>query len=183
MYSKTVVMLIGFLVSVGGWFVWMCLLSGVYKAQMAEYLVHAAFIDNFGREAVWWVTVVLGVVTLTVVELVVQAVRRVYWPTDQDMMQRIERDAGVSGKEAKAALGRAEDLDAPPAEAVEMQVVVVSKGQAGLSSVRDGGAWGGANGDADLPRRSYEGDGATGLTPLSDNRENPFEIVHDADRS
>ena len=93
MHSKTIVNLIGFFLSVGGWFLWMLLISVAFHSTVSLYNVYHAFIDNFGRQLIWWVAVGLNVTTLVVVELVFQAVRRVYWPTDQDLMQRIEMEA------------------------------------------------------------------------------------------
>ncbi|KAH7165665.1 hypothetical protein EDB81DRAFT_261120 [Dactylonectria macrodidyma] len=95
LHSKTIVTFAGFLVSVAGWFIWMLALSGLYRRQVGIYIVRDAFINNFGRTLGWWTTILLELTALIVLELVVQAVRRVYWPTDQDLMQRLERDHQV----------------------------------------------------------------------------------------
>lgn len=97
MHSKTIITFIGFVISVGGWFVWMLALSGVYPVSFGPYIVRDAFIHNFGRVLQWWTVVLLELITLVVMELVVQAIRRVYWPTDQDLMQRLEKDNKVHG--------------------------------------------------------------------------------------
>jgi phospholipid-translocating ATPase len=57
--------------------------------------VHRAFLHNFGRNLGWWANVVVALAAVVVLELVVGATRRVYWPRDQDLMQRIERDRAV----------------------------------------------------------------------------------------
>ncbi|KAI5461679.1 hypothetical protein BGZ63DRAFT_424547 [Mariannaea sp. PMI_226] len=97
LHSKTVITFAGLLISVGGWFMWMLALSGVYPLKFGPYIVRDAFIHNFGHTLSWWTIVFLELATLVVMELVVQAVRRVYWPTDQDLMQRIEKKNEVHG--------------------------------------------------------------------------------------
>ncbi|KAK4089232.1 hypothetical protein Purlil1_6221 [Purpureocillium lilacinum] len=94
-HSKTAIIFGGLIISVGGWFLWNIILSAGYKRQVGPYIVRDSFLRNFGRELQWWVTMLLGLTVLVALELVAQGVRRVYWPTDQDLMQRIERDKGV----------------------------------------------------------------------------------------
>ncbi|KAK7413748.1 drs2 neo1 protein [Neonectria punicea] len=95
LHSKTIITFAGLIISVGGWFIWILALSGLYARRVGIYIVRDAFIYNFGRELQWWTTVLLQLTTLVVAELVVQSVRRVYWPTDQDLMQRLEKDNEV----------------------------------------------------------------------------------------
>lgn len=92
MHTKTLIGLVGFVLSVGGWFLWCIILSLVYDRKAAIYIVREAFLHNFGKQLIWWTTALLILVTPIILELVVQGVRRVYWPTDQDLMQRIEQD-------------------------------------------------------------------------------------------
>lgn len=93
LHSKTVITFGGFIISIGGWFLWCVALSGVYPSDFAIYNVRNSFVDNFGRRLLWWATLLLTLVTPIIIELVVQSIRRVYWPTDQDLMQRIEQDS------------------------------------------------------------------------------------------
>lgn len=95
LHSKTIITFAGFFVSVAGWFLWMLALSGLYTRKVGVYIVRDAFINNFGHTLQWWTAVLLELTALIVVELAVQAVRRVYWPTDQDLMQRLEKDHEV----------------------------------------------------------------------------------------
>lgn len=93
LHSKTVITFGGFIISLGGWFLWNVALSGVYPSTFAIYNVRNSFVDNFGRRLLWWSTLLLSLVTPIIIELVVQSIRRVYWPNDQDLMQRIEQDS------------------------------------------------------------------------------------------
>ncbi|CEF83308.1 hypothetical protein FGSG_09020 [Fusarium graminearum PH-1] len=119
-HTKTVITFGGCLVSVAGWFLWMLALSGIKPATIGPYIVRDAFIDNFGRTLQWWTIVLLELITLVFIELVVQAVRRVYFPSDQDLMQRIEKDGNVDkvfgdGKDAEEGDAEAEERVIPEA--------------------------------------------------------------------
>ena len=114
MHTKTWITFGGCLISVAGWFLWMLALSGIKPTSFGPYIVRNAFIDNYGRRLVWWTTVLLELIVLIVIELVVQAIRRVYFPSDQDLMQRIEKDGNVDrvfgdGKDAEEGDGEAEE--------------------------------------------------------------------------
>ncbi|KAG6124324.1 hypothetical protein E4U12_008342 [Claviceps purpurea] len=64
----------------------------MYPLKAGKDIVRNAFLHNFGRQLSWWATLLLALAALIVMDLVVQSVRRVYWPTDQDLMQRVEKD-------------------------------------------------------------------------------------------
>ncbi|GKU02113.1 phospholipid-translocating atpase [Fusarium langsethiae] len=119
-HTKTVITFGGCLISVAGWFLWMVALSGIKPTSFGPYIVRDAFLDNFGRTLQWWTIVLLELITLIVIELVVQAVRRVYFPSDQDLMQRIEKDGNVDkvfgdGKDAEEGDAEAEERVVPEA--------------------------------------------------------------------
>lgn len=94
-------------------------------------MVRRAFIDNFGRQLSWWTTLLVALATLVVLDLVVQGIRRVYWPTDQDLMQRIEKDAGArEALREHAALTEGRDED------IEMQDLISQRGRASVAGER-----------------------------------------------
>lgn len=80
-----------------------------------------AILENFGRQLVWWTTILLELAALIVIELVIQAIRRVYWPTDEDLMQRVEKDqmaySALKDRAAKAA-------ESGEAEGFELQDII-----------------------------------------------------------
>jgi phospholipid-translocating ATPase len=43
----------------------------------------------------WWLTVIMVLAAAVVFELLIASVRRVFWPRDQDLMQELEKDAGI----------------------------------------------------------------------------------------
>lgn len=97
LHNKTLVTFVGCIISIAGWFLWNLFLSAIYKRVSGPYAVRDAFTDNFGRNMVWWLTVVVVLAMLTLLEMVVTAVRRVFWPEDQDLMQEAEKYACVLG--------------------------------------------------------------------------------------
>lgn len=75
----------------------------MYKPAVGIYIVRDAFIHNFGRTLNWWVIILMELATLIVLDLAVQSVRRVYFPNDVDLMQRMEKDAVKAAKHKAAA--------------------------------------------------------------------------------
>ncbi|RGP80544.1 phospholipid-translocating atpase [Fusarium longipes] len=116
-HTKTIVTFGGCLISVAGWFLWMLAISGIKPVSFGPYIVRDAFIDNFGRTLQWWTIVLLELITLISIDLVVQAIRRVYFPSDQDLMQRIEKDGNVD-----RVFGDGKDVEEGDAEAEERVV-------------------------------------------------------------
>lgn len=95
LHNQTIISLVGLIISVGGWFVWNLFLSGIYPPEVGPYIVRRAFLDNFGREPMWWATAAMVLVAVVLFELLFASVRRVFWPRDQDLMQELEKEAGI----------------------------------------------------------------------------------------
>lgn len=95
MHNKTIVTFIALFLSIAGWFLWSLIIGEMYPDGMGIYLVQRAFLDNYGRTLTWWATGLLVLLTLIVIELIVGAVKRVYFPGDWDVMQRLEKSGGL----------------------------------------------------------------------------------------
>ncbi|OAA67788.1 ATPase, P-type, phospholipid-translocating, flippase [Akanthomyces lecanii RCEF 1005] len=95
LHTKTVITFAGYIITTGGWFIWLLILNKVISPTMNVYLVYGTFTRNFGAHLEWWTTLLLAFIGPIMLELVVQSVRRVYWPTDTDLMQRMEKDTNV----------------------------------------------------------------------------------------
>lgn len=96
LHNKTLVTFIGFFLSVGGWFLWNLILAEAYKREIGPYSVHGAFLHRFGKMPLWWLTLIMVLIMVIVLELAVTAVRRVFWPHDQDLMQEVEKRLGAA---------------------------------------------------------------------------------------
>lgn len=120
-HSKTLIPLIGLAVEITGWFLWNLILSAIYQRTVGPIIVRDEFIHNFGPRLSWWTSLVLGLVTPIIMELAVQAVRRVYFPTDQDLMQRIEKDANSKEILKKYAMDGGADVEAGNTQGIELE--------------------------------------------------------------
>lgn len=130
-HHKNIIILGGFSLSIAGWWLWQVILSRMYPAEMDIYLVYDNFLLHFGRSLGWWAICLLELGTLVILDLVVQSIRRVYFPTDQDLMQRIERDAKSRKAMQDHSAGRLEN-----GEGLEMDDVVPASAQPPLSAAR-----------------------------------------------
>ncbi|EPE10524.1 phospholipid-transporting atpase 1 [Ophiostoma piceae UAMH 11346] len=75
-HYKTLIVLVAFGVTIGGWWLWNILLSLVYAKAPSPYDVRGGFLTVFGTHASWWATLVVTIGVLTVVELGYRAVVR-----------------------------------------------------------------------------------------------------------
>ncbi|CRK44155.1 hypothetical protein BN1723_019401, partial [Verticillium longisporum] len=143
MHTKTIISFLGVFLSVGGWFLWNLILSGIFEERLRIYQIRRAFIDNFGRTANFWAVVLVALGAVLVLELLVHAMRRVYFPHDVDLMQRVEREEkkalkrGVAVADAEEGDG-AEALDAK-GQGVMPRSADTSQQRLDVTQVEDGG--------------------------------------------
>ncbi|KAI1770283.1 phospholipid-translocating P-type ATPase [Hypoxylon cercidicola] len=76
MHNKTAVVLGAFGITIAGWWAWNAFLAGVYAPQPSPYPARNGFTDTFGRDPLWWLTLIIVVVALICVEMVYKAVKR-----------------------------------------------------------------------------------------------------------
>jgi len=130
MHSPTIVTFGAFFLSLLGWFMWNVLLSLLYSRNPAPYLVRDAFVKGFGRTWMWWLVTFMVLSAVVVFELVVTALRKSLFPTDQDLMQEVEHVDGAVYLLNSGNLAGAGD----------------SEGGVGRGEVSDGGGGGGGGG-------------------------------------
>lgn len=105
MHTKTVIAAIGLIISIGGWYVWNMLLSGTFEATYRLYQIRRAFLDNFGHTLNFWAVSLVILGACMVLELLCSALRRVYFASDVDLLQRMERQEKKDAKRAAKGLG------------------------------------------------------------------------------
>lgn len=113
MHTQTYVTAAGLLISVGGWFLWNILLTLIFSPKVGPYIVKDAFLYNFGHTLKWWATCLVTLTAVVLVEVGVAALRRSYFPTDQDRMQVIERYDGVLDVMKEHATEKGEGIGSP----------------------------------------------------------------------
>ncbi|KAF7165374.1 hypothetical protein CNMCM6106_001564 [Aspergillus hiratsukae] len=75
-HYKTVIALSSFSITVLGWWAWNAFLAGAYAWQPSPYAARDGFTKTFGRDPIWWLTLVLVFMILVTLELVYKSVRR-----------------------------------------------------------------------------------------------------------
>lgn len=94
LHNKTITCVIAMFLSIGGWFLWNMILASVYSKNTI-YNVKDGFFHRFGRNLLWWLTLILILVSAAVFEIGVRALRMAWIPSDVDTFQELERDAVI----------------------------------------------------------------------------------------
>lgn len=97
MHNKTLTSLVGWLLSVGGWFLWTIVLSGLFKPSKTYllYPIKGGFLYEFGNNLLWWLTLFLTLASLIVMELGASSIRKSFWPTETDLFQELQKDPQI----------------------------------------------------------------------------------------
>ncbi|KAI2602203.1 phospholipid-translocating P-type ATPase [Hypoxylon sp. NC1633] len=113
-HNKTLITFGGFALSIVGWFVWNLFIGGIYPLNFGPYIVRGSFVHEFGNKLGWWTAAGATIAAVLAFELGLTAVQRIYFPSDQDLWQEIEREGGVSEvlKGHAVEEGRAADANA-----------------------------------------------------------------------
>ncbi|RDW88750.1 hypothetical protein BP6252_00782 [Coleophoma cylindrospora] len=111
MHTKTIIPAIGWAVTVFGWFAWNLLLMAIHKSISQGYFISGGFVHHFGNTLLWWVVLLIDVVVVIVFELVVSAIRRVYFPTETDIFQELQSDPIIMRRFEETAQGLDAEMD------------------------------------------------------------------------
>lgn len=102
LHNKTYTCAISIFLSVGGWFLWMIILSTTYHNNVI-YDVKEGFLEKFGRSALWWLTLVLIMAACWVLEIGVKAAQCSWFPSDADCFRELEKDPAIKKRFEQAA--------------------------------------------------------------------------------
>ncbi|KAI9678592.1 MAG: hypothetical protein M1817_005649 [Caeruleum heppii] len=102
MHNKTIIALLGIVLSVGGWFLWNLLLSVLYHDNKI-YNVKGGLLHRFGDTALWWLVLILVIGSCVVFEVGIISLRSSWFPTDADLFQVYEKDEATRRRFDKAA--------------------------------------------------------------------------------
>jgi len=104
LHNKSITCVIAMVLSVGGWFLWNIILSAVYSNNTI-YDVKEGFLQRFGRNALWWLTLILIVTACWAFEIAVKSLRIAWAPTEADIFQELEKDELSKQRFREAAAG------------------------------------------------------------------------------
>lgn len=130
-HYKSLIVAWAFSVTFVGWWVWNIFLAGIYTSNISPYDVKNGFFDTFGRDPVWWLTLLVTFSTLAVLELVYKSIRHNlviagHWPPwkhqlkaesldvedlDLELWQEMEKDPVIRDRLQRLARGANEGDD------------------------------------------------------------------------
>ena len=90
-HNKTYTCVIAMGLSIGGWFMWNILLSALYTNNVI-YDVRDGLLQRFGRNLLWWLTLLLVVFACWALEVGVKTVKKTWMPSDADCFRELEKD-------------------------------------------------------------------------------------------
>ena len=93
-HNHSVTALFAFCVSIGGWFLWNIVLSALY-VKNSVYNVKDGFFDRFGRNLLWWLTLILIIAACCLFEIGTRSLKAAYLPTDVETFQALEKDISI----------------------------------------------------------------------------------------
>ncbi|CZR57136.1 related to P-type ATPase [Phialocephala subalpina] len=113
MHNKTLTSALGWILSVGGWFLWTIVLSALYKPGKTYllYPIKDGFIHYFGSNLLWWLVLFLTLASLILLELGVSSVRKTFWPTETDLFQELQKDPLIRNRFEERLKAEAEGRD------------------------------------------------------------------------
>ncbi|KAK3065835.1 hypothetical protein LTS18_002340 [Coniosporium uncinatum] len=94
MHNKSITAGISCFCSIGGWFLWNMILAATYSNNVI-YHVRDAFLHGFGSSILWWLCLILILISVVAFELSVASVRRYLFPQEEDTFEELERDLPI----------------------------------------------------------------------------------------
>jgi phospholipid-translocating ATPase len=94
MHNKSIIALGSIFLSLGAVFLWNMILGAIYPNDKIYHVKHSFFV-GFGRNPLWWLTLILIVLCVAVFEFGVASLRSAYFPTDTDIFQELEQDIEI----------------------------------------------------------------------------------------
>ena len=121
-HNKSITCAIAMFLSIGGWFLWNIILSAVYSSNVI-YDVKNGLLDRFGRNALWWLTLLVIIFSVWAFEIAVRCLKRLWIESDVEIFQELEKDPLIRKRLQEAADGEGRSspghLSRRPSEWVE----------------------------------------------------------------
>lgn len=94
LHNKTTTCIVAMVLSIGGWWLFNIILSAVY-AKNVIYHVRGGLLDRFGRNASWWLTLIVTIFAVWAFEVAVRCLRGLWTQSDVEIFQELEKDPGL----------------------------------------------------------------------------------------
>lgn len=104
-HNKTYLSLAVIIISISGWFLWNMILSQRYKLSAGKgvYDVPNNFIHGAGHNLLFWAVLLICVAAVLLFELTVNTLLVLFFPTDVDIFQEMEKDLDIRKRFEEAA--------------------------------------------------------------------------------
>ncbi|KAG8530335.1 uncharacterized protein KY384_004837 [Bacidia gigantensis] len=102
LHYKSITCVIAIFLSVGGWFLWNLILASVYHDNKI-YNVKDGLTSRFGKNALWWLTLILIVTACWAIEVAIKVIKCTWIPSDADCFRELEKDEVIRRRFAQAA--------------------------------------------------------------------------------
>ena len=106
LHNKTVTCVLAMVLGVGGWWLFNVVLSALYGKNII-YDVRGALFYRFGRDATWWLTLVVIIFAIWALEVSIRCLKRCWAQTDVEVFQELEKDPFVKQRFKQHASGSA----------------------------------------------------------------------------
>ena len=106
LHNKTVTCVIAMVLSIGGWWLFNVVLSALY-GKNTIYDVRGGLFYRFGRDATWWLTLVVIIFAIWAFEVSIRCLKRCWAQTDVEVFQELEKDPFVKQRFKQHASGSA----------------------------------------------------------------------------
>ncbi|KAI0436219.1 phospholipid-translocating P-type ATPase [Xylaria telfairii] len=97
MHNKTWLPIAALTLSVSFWFFFLLTIDAlpVKYSRGDHYRIYHGFVDGFGKSLTWWTVAIIGILIVLGANLAATAVQRVFFPTDRNLWQEIEKQGDV----------------------------------------------------------------------------------------
>jgi phospholipid-translocating ATPase len=97
LHNKTWIPLAACALSIALWFFFNLILGALPLKYSIDspYGIYHTFKDSFGNKLSWWITAIIGILIVVGFNLGVTAWQRVFYPTDRNLWQEIEKHDGI----------------------------------------------------------------------------------------
>lgn len=122
LHNKSITCAVAMFLSIGGWFLWNLILSTLYSNNVV-YDVKDGLLVRFGRNALWWLTLIVIIFSVWAFEIAVRCLKCLWVESDVEIFQELEKDPGIRERFEEAANGEGRSspgqLSRQPSEWVE----------------------------------------------------------------
>ncbi|KAF2666886.1 phospholipid-translocating P-type ATPase [Microthyrium microscopicum] len=102
-HNRSIIVFASVIISIGAVFLWNILLAIIYPKNSKTYHVSHSWFDGFGKNPLWWLTLILIVLCVAVFEYGIASLRVAWFPSDVHVFQELEKDPEIKKRFEEAA--------------------------------------------------------------------------------